>query len=472
MIIIWIITSIVLFSIIVLIHEWWHFITARKFWVKVEEFWLWIPPRAKKLFKDKKWTLFSLNWLPIWWFVKLTWEMPNTFYVFDVNKKLHNNESLEKDIKKWNEVFDKEWNKIWKYELEEIFKKLNENNASYNLSNKPSWQQAIIILAWVFMNFVLAWLIFTILFLVWVKPIWINDKIETDLELKIIPTKQQAIESWAIIKNPGVILYPVKWSLAENQWIKKWDKLYEVHTCDSKMLDHVICKSWEKAKIFRINTPEELIKIIKNNSWKNVALLLNTRLLNSKEKNEYNSDYLWWWFRKIKIWENGKIWAYIWEDIIVNKDFEYKFWIIKSMKYWLIETKNQILLTFKWLWILIKKIFNPEKPQEREEAINSLSWPIWIVDFISNSVTAWFVFILIIWAIISINLWVFNLLPIPALDWWRFIFITINWIIKKAFWKKILSEKTEWIIHVWFFILLIALSLIIAYNDLNKIFNN
>ena len=94
MIIIWIIVSLILFSIIIIIHELWHFCSARKFWVRVEEFWLWIPPRAKKLFKDKKWTIFSLNWLPIWWFVKLTWEMPNTFLVFDENKKLYNNVKL------------------------------------------------------------------------------------------------------------------------------------------------------------------------------------------------------------------------------------------------------------------------------------------------------------------------------------------------------------------------------------------
>mgnify|MGYP001773387975 CR=1 FL=1 len=85
-IIIWIIIAIVMFSIIVLIHEWWHFAAARKFWVRVEEFWLWIPPRAKKLFYDKKGTLFSLNWLPIWGFVKLTWETPNTFNVYNQEK--------------------------------------------------------------------------------------------------------------------------------------------------------------------------------------------------------------------------------------------------------------------------------------------------------------------------------------------------------------------------------------------------
>lgn len=446
MVIIWIFVSLILFSVIVIIHELWHFAAARKFWVKVEEFWLGIPPRAKKLFRDKKWTLFSLNWLPIGWFVKLTWEMPNTFLVYNSEKKLYNNFDLEKDIKENKSIFDKDWKKIPKYELEEILKKLEENNADYNLANKPSWQQAIIILAWVFMNFVLAWLIFSILFFIWVKPLWINNKIETSLESKIIPTMQQAIDDWVLIKNPWVILYPVEWSIAESTWIKQWDILTKINST-------------------KINSPEEIINIFSENIWKEINLeILNTN--NCDNKLSCINNII------IEIPEDGKIWTYIWENISVDENFVYNFWLLWSIKAWAIETKNQILLTFKWLWILIKKIFNPEVPEQRQEAINQLSWPIWIVDFITNSIWSGVIFVLTIWAIISINLWVFNLLPIPALDGWRFIFITINWLIQKIFWKKIISEKTEWIIHVVFLFVLIALSLLIAYNDLSKIFYN
>lgn len=43
-----IIIAILIFSCVVLIHELWHFSAARKFWIKVYEFGLWIPPKAKK----------------------------------------------------------------------------------------------------------------------------------------------------------------------------------------------------------------------------------------------------------------------------------------------------------------------------------------------------------------------------------------------------------------------------------------
>ena len=364
MIIIWIITSIILFSIIVLIHEWGHFAAARKFWVRVEEFWLWIPPRAKKLFTDKKWTLFTLNWLPIGWFVRLTWEMPNTFLVYDENKELYNNEKLEKDLKKSIDIFDKNWKKVWQDDRDIILQKLQENRADYNLMNKPAWQQAIIILAWVFMNFLLAAIIFSILFFTWVKPIWINTKIETDLNLKLIPTYEQSIESWLLIMNKWLILTPVEWSIAEKSWLINWDILLNIN--------------WKE-----IDTPEKMVNIVSQNSWNKIIFNIDRT-----EKCDPNSNCI---IEKdiidieVIVWDNWKIGSYISENIELNTDFEYNYWLIESVKYWIIETYSQSLLTFKWIWILVRKIFNPETPKEREEALQQVSWPIWIVDFISNS---------------------------------------------------------------------------------------
>ena len=432
MIFLWIIVAFIVFSIVILVHEWWHFAAARKFWVKVEEFWLWIPPRAKKLFYDKKWTLFSLNWLPIWWFVRLKWEQINTYNVYDKNWKIYNNEQLEIDLKKWEEIYNEKWEILDLQEKEEILKWLIENSSDENIANKPNWQQAIIILAWVFMNFVLAFFIFFILFLIGIKPIWINNKIETNHNSQIIPTYEQAIENWALKVNSWVILYPISWSFAEKNGIIEWDILYKI---------------WDKY----IKNPSEVIDIVTNSKNEEIIFQFEDKNIT------------------IEIPGDWKIWSYISENSSINEDYLIKYGFLNSWKYALIETKTQIMLTFKWIWILLKNIFNPDKPEDRKEAIENMSWPIGIVDFISSSISAWFIFIIIIWAIISINLWVFNLLPIPALDWWRFIFITINSILTKVFWKKFLSNKVEWLIHFIFFVILIALSLIIAYNDINKI---
>lgn len=67
------ILGLVLFTGLVVIHEWGHYIMARRNGVKVEEFGLGLPPRAwgRKL---KSGMLVSLNWLPIGGFVKLKGE--------------------------------------------------------------------------------------------------------------------------------------------------------------------------------------------------------------------------------------------------------------------------------------------------------------------------------------------------------------------------------------------------------------
>lgn len=464
MVIIGIFVAIFIFSVIVIIHELWHFWAARFFWVKVEEFGLWIPPKAKVLFTDKKWTKYTLNWLPLWGFVKLTWETPNTFYVYNSEKKLYNNKDLEADILSDTIIFDKQGNTVWETHRQQILKLLQENQADYNLWNKPAWQQAIIILAWVVMNFILAWIIFSVLFFIGMKPIWVNTKIDTDLPVKLIPNYEQALESGLLKINPGLVLSPIEWSVAENAGINNWDILIQVQVCGTSMEANWYCSGWENSKSYIINDYNYLVNILKNNPGKTVGLFTTNT----------NPDFwkIKWKSHIITIPEDSKIWVYIWENIEINKDFEYKYWFIDSIKYGFYETYNQSLLTFKWIWMLVKKIFNPETPQERTEAIQQVSWPIGIVDFITNSLSAGVKFLFIIAAVISINLWVFNLLPIPALDGWRFIFITLNWLIKKIFWRSAINAQLENIIHLWFFILLIALSLLIAYNDIIKIINN
>ncbi len=382
MILLWIITSIIIFSTIVLLHEYWHFKRARIFKVRVEEFWLWIPPKAKEIYTDKKWTKYTLNYLPLWWFVKL-----------------------------------------------------NENDWEDSLSNKKAWQVSIILLAWVFMNFLLAFFIFTILFFIWVSPIWINNKIENNYNLKII------------LEKPWVLLASLTWSIADKAWIKENDILYKINNIN-------------------VNNYTEVAKIITEN--KNKQITLDIKRENCEGKKCITKDI------KINLTPNKdwKIWVYIWPNIEVKKDFKYNFTLFESIKYWFLETYWQIKLTFKALWILIQKIFNPIDEKERQEAINSLSWPIWITDLITSSIWNWIVFLLILWAVISINLWVFNLLPIPALDWWRFVIVVINSFIEKIFSKKLIKENIENIIHMLFFIVLIVLSIFIAYNDINKIIAN
>ena len=85
-----IIIFIILLSILVFVHELGHFVTARFFGVKAEEFGFGFPPRLAGIYKslENKWkfvwgsrevadssgTIYSLNWLPLGGFVKIKGE--------------------------------------------------------------------------------------------------------------------------------------------------------------------------------------------------------------------------------------------------------------------------------------------------------------------------------------------------------------------------------------------------------------
>ena len=49
---------------IIFVHELGHFLAARFFNIRVEEFGIGFPPRAVKLF-ERNGTIYSLNWIPL-----------------------------------------------------------------------------------------------------------------------------------------------------------------------------------------------------------------------------------------------------------------------------------------------------------------------------------------------------------------------------------------------------------------------
>lgn len=67
------ILGLIMFVGLVVVHEYGHFIMARRGGVEVEEFGIGFPPRAKVLTK-KNGTTYTLNWLPLGGFVKLKGE--------------------------------------------------------------------------------------------------------------------------------------------------------------------------------------------------------------------------------------------------------------------------------------------------------------------------------------------------------------------------------------------------------------
>jgi len=106
--------------------------------------------------------------------------------------------------------------------------------------------------------------------------------------------------------------------------------------------------------------------------------------------------------------------------------------------------------------------------------MNDLSGPIGIVSTISEvgqqsaTVLDGILNIAYFGAMIAMNLAVFNLLPIPALDGGHIVFLLVSTLSKKLFGKEI-PMKYEAVINMVFLILLMILMVVVAVNDVRKL---
>jgi len=111
--------------------------------------------------------------------------------------------------------------------------------------------------------------------------------------------------------------------------------------------------------------------------------------------------------------------------------------------------------------------------------IQDLSGPVGIIDAINTigqdaaerfGIRAALRNIVFFTAFIGINLAVMNLLPIPALDGGRILFILITWVIERIL-RRRLDPKYEGYIHTGAFALLIGLMVFVLVNDVVKLIN-
>lgn len=93
--------------------------------------------------------------------------------------------------------------------------------------------------------------------------------------------------------------------------------------------------------------------------------------------------------------------------------------------------------------------------------ISAVSGPVGVTVAIADAAKQSLLNLLPMMALITVNLGIFNLLPIPALDGGRLMFILIEMIIRKP-----VPQKYESVIHAVGFILLIGLMILIAAKDI------
>ncbi|PIP55944.1 MAG: RIP metalloprotease RseP [Candidatus Zambryskibacteria bacterium CG_4_9_14_3_um_filter_42_9] len=169
---------IIILSTLIIVHELGHFLVAKKFGIRVDEFGLGFPPRAKELFIWRK-TLFTLNWLPFGGFVKIFGENPAT--------------SDEVD----SQVSESEEGKVI------------DNNASTapdSFQSKNRAIQATVLVAGVFGNFLFAWFLISLGFLTGLpSPVGIYVPVE-DAQTTITLVLPDSPAGEAGLKSGDVIL--------------------------------------------------------------------------------------------------------------------------------------------------------------------------------------------------------------------------------------------------------------------------
>lgn len=362
---------IIILGLLVFVHEFGHFIVARRHGVKAEEFGFGFPPRiigiwrrangrwrfvfGNKEVKDAPTTIYSINWLPFGGFVKIKGEAGEC------------------------------------------------KSDPDSFASKSAWRRGTILLAGVAMNVLLTVVLLSIGF------------------TSGIPVALDGLESYARVRDKKIEIVDVlRESPAARAGIRAGDVVLSVNNT-------VFPKAEALRDYFSVNQEESEVLLRRDGGE------LRTKIMPEE------------------LSQLGKlgIGVYLLDTGIVSYPWYYAAWKGLAATGFLI---REILFSFGQL---IKNLVLTGK------VAVDLSGPVGIAVLTGRVARLGFAYLLHFTALLSINLAILNVLPIPALDGGRFLFLLIEKVRGRP-----VSRKVENIIHNIGFILLILLVLIVTYRDL------
>lgn len=128
---------------------------------------------------------------------------------------------------------------------------------------------------------------------------------------------------------------------------------------------------------------------------------------------------------------------------------------LKTFKYGFMQTYNTTTLILKNLFMLVTG----------QVSLDMLSGPVGIYDATDQIVQTGLMNYLLWTAMLSINLGIINLVPLPALDGGRLLFVGIE-----AVRGKPIDPQKEGLVHVVGFGLLMLLMIVVTWNDIQRLF--
>lgn len=366
-------------AILVISHEFGHFIAAKKTGMKVHEFGFGFPPRIFGIqFKkdnNKHWrivrgnrelnesdeqygTVYSLNWFPLGGFVKIKGE---------------NGE---------------------------------DNTDPQSFASKKFWQKSIVLVAGVAMNIILAAVL-----LIFGYIIGLPQTIDNFEDVSNI--KDRRIE----------ILQTLPGKPAELAGIQAGDvvmKVGDVAGPRLKELQNYVDQHKNEEVLVQIKRGDEII--------------------DKKIKPEVNSDT-----------GKGGLGIAIAEIGTVRYSFFPAVWEgVKATGFYL----KEILVAFG---LLLKGLFSGSGVGE------AVSGPVGVAVLTGRVAKLGIIYLIQFTAILSLNLAVFNILPIPALDGGRLLFVIIS-----KLRGRLVSQKLEQVFHMVGFALLMLLVIVVTVRDINS----
>lgn len=356
-----IVIFIIILSALIVVHELGHFLVAKRFGIRVDEFGLGFPPRARKLFIWKD-TPFTLNWLPFGGFVKIFGENP-----------------AEK----------------------------NEILASDNFQSKHRGIQASVLAAGVVGNFLFAWFLISLGFV----------------------TGLPAPESLSLpIENVRTVITTVlPISPAFSAGIKSGDAVV----------------SLSRNGINALLSPEEISNFI--------AQSLEPIIFEVERGGQVS--------KKTVVPENGIVPDRPAVGISMDAIGIVKLSPPKAIWYGLKTTSELTFLTSQAIGAFILDALGGRAD------FSSVTGPVGIVGMVGDMRELGFAYLLTFTALLSINLTVINLLPLPAIDGGRLLVVGIESVSRRSIPPRIFN-----LLNTIGFALLIILMLVITAQDVRHLF--
>ncbi len=357
---------IVILAILILAHEFGHFIVAKRAGIRVDEFGIGFPPKLYgKKFGE---TEYTINAIPFGGFVKIFGENPDE-------------------------------------------ENTNGPDRARSFIHKPKIVQAMVLSAGVFFNLLLAWFLISAGFIIG------------------LPTSAESVLPGQTISGSTLTVTEVlKGSPAEKAGILSGDKITALSSGKSS-LEKVIPEGFQ-AFVANHPTEELQVHLSRKGEEKIISVTPTSGVLEGKPAIGIAMDMIGVvrlpWYSALV--EGGKL----------------------TIKY----TGE----TFKGLYTLLHDAILGKAD------MSAVSGPVGIVSMVGNANHLGFVYLLGLTALISINLAVINILPIPALDGGRLFFLLIEAVKRSPIKPKIANTA-----HAVGFAALMLLIIVITFHDVMKL---